>query len=96
MVFPVLHEIIAVNMNTLRLLVSRANDQALITKDRMRVDVIAEFYVRVQQKIESIANVAQTLGSRTLRPDELKELVEGKFVDALCSVAADEKGEEIE
>ena len=42
MVFPVLHEIIPVNMNTLRLEVRRANEQALITRDRMRVDVLAE------------------------------------------------------
>lgn len=95
LVLPVLHETIAVNMNTLRLLVKRDNDQALITKDRMRVDVVAEFYVRVQPTIESIANAAQTLGSRTLRPDELKELVEGKFVDALRSVAAEMSMEEL-
>ena len=34
-VLPVLHEIIPVNMNTLRLEVRRADDQALITRDRM-------------------------------------------------------------
>ena len=48
MVLPVLHEIIPVNMNTLRLEVRRAAQQALITRDRMRVDVMAEFYVRVK------------------------------------------------
>ncbi|MBK2267824.1 flotillin family protein [Francisella philomiragia] len=95
LVLPILHEVIPVNMNTLRLLVHRANEQALITKDRMRVDVVAEFYVRVQPTAESIANAAQTLGSRTLRPDELKELVEGKFVDALRSVAAKMSMEEL-
>lgn len=95
LVLPILHEIIAVNMNTLRLLVKRADDQALITKDRMRVDVVAEFYVRVQPTEESIANAAQTLGSRTVRPDELKDLVEGKFVDALRSVAAEMSMEEL-
>lgn len=68
LVFPVLHEIIPVNMNTLRLEVRRANEQALITRDRMRVDVQAEFYVRVQPTMESIANAAQTLGKRTMRP----------------------------
>ena len=35
-------------MNTLRLEVSRGRDKALITRDRMRVDVVSEFYVRVQ------------------------------------------------
>ena len=89
MVLPVMHEIIPVNMNTLRLEVKRANDQALITRDRMRVDVLAEFYVRVKPTAESIANAAQTLGMRTMEPAALKELVEGKFVDALRAVAAE-------
>ncbi|WP_240233103.1 flotillin family protein [Devosia lacusdianchii] len=95
LVFPVLHEQIPVNMNTLRLEVRRAADQALITKDRMRVDVQAEFYVRVQPVIESIANAAQTLGRRTMEPAALKELVEGKFVDALRAVAAEMAMEEL-
>ena len=89
LVFPVLHETIPVNMNTLRLEVRRSNEQALITHDRMRVDVLAEFYVRVKPTQESIANAAQTLGTRTMYPDQLKELVEGKFVDALRAVAAE-------
>ncbi len=95
LVFPVLHEIIPVNMNTLRLPVNRANEQALITRDRMRVDVVAEFYVRVQPTAEAIANAAQTLGSRTMEPQTLKDLVEGKFVDALRSVAAEMSMEEL-
>jgi uncharacterized membrane protein YqiK len=95
LVFPVLHEQIPVNMNTLRLEVRRANEQALITKDRMRVDVQAEFYVRVQPTVESIANAAQTLGRRTMEPAALKELVEGKFVDALRAVAAEMAMEEL-
>ncbi|HLV22228.1 MAG TPA: flotillin domain-containing protein [Polyangiaceae bacterium] len=95
LVFPVLHEIIQVNMNTLKLEVTRANQQALITKDRMRVDVMAEFYVRVQPTEDAIANAAQTLGRRTMNPEALKELVEGKFVDALRSVAAEMTMEEL-
>ncbi len=95
LVFPVLHEVIQVNMNTLRLAVNRANEQALITRDRMRVDVVAEFYVRVQPTADSIANAAQTLGLRTTQPERLKELVEGKFVDALRSVAAEMSMEEL-
>ena len=89
MVLPVLHEIIPVNMNTLRLAVSRKEHQALITKDRMRVDVLAEFYLRVKPENDAIANAAQTLGTRTLDPEALKDMIEGKFVDALRSVAAE-------
>lgn len=94
-VLPVLHEIISVNMNTLRLEVRRAQQQALITRDRMRVDVMAEFYVRVQPTVEAIADAAQTLGRRTMNPESLKELVEGKFVDALRAVAAEMAMEEL-
>ncbi len=87
-VLPIVHDVIPVNMNTLRLEVSRGRDKALITKDRMRVDVIAEFYVRVATHPDAVANAAQTLGQRTLNPDSLRELVEDKFVDALRSTAA--------
>jgi len=95
LVFPVLHETIPVNMNTLRLAVTRSNELALITRDRMRVDVIAEFYVRVQPTAEAIGNAAQTLGTRTMHPEQLKDLIEGKFVDALRSVAAEMTMEEL-
>ena len=93
--FPVFHELIPVNMNTIKLDVHRAKDQALITKDRLRVDVTTEFFVRVQPTEESIANAAQTLGRKTMEPSTLKELVEGKFVDALRSVAAQMAMEEL-
>src|SRR5215475_8932680 len=88
-VLPIIHDVIPVNMNTLRLEVSRGRDKALITRDRMRVDVVSEFYVRVQAKSAAIAAAAQTLGQRTMQPEALRELVEGKFVDALRTVAAE-------
>ena len=88
LVLPVLHETMPVNLNTVRLAVERKNNDALITLDRLRIDVKAEFYVRVRPDRESIAIAAQTLGLRTMQPEHLKELIEGKFVDALRSVAA--------
>ncbi len=88
LVLPVFHETMPVNLNTVRLAVERKNSDALITLDRLRIDVKAEFYVRVKPDAQSIATAAQTLGLRTMHPEALKELVEGKFVDALRSVAA--------
>ena len=88
LVLPVLHETMPVNLNTVRLAVERKNVDALITLDRLRIDVKAEFYVRVRPDRDSIAIAAQTLGLRTMHPENLKELIEGKFVDALRSVAA--------
>lgn len=94
-VLPIVHDVIPVNMNTLRLEVARGRDKGLITKDRMRVDVIAEFYVRVVANAESVATAARTLGLRTMEPDQLRELVEGKFIDALRTAAADMTMEEL-
>lgn len=88
LVLPVLHETMPVNMNTVRLAVERKNVDALITLDRLRIDVKAEFYVRVRPDAGAIGMAAQTLGLRTMNPEALKDLVEGKFVDALRSVAA--------
>ena len=94
-IFPVLHEVTWINMNTLRLEVRRNNEQALITRDRMRVDVTAEFYVRVKPTEDAIGDAAQTLGQRTMQPESLKELIEGKFVDSLRAVAAEMGMEEL-
>lgn len=85
---PVFHEIVPINMKTLKLEVSRSMRDSLITKDRMRVDVVVAFFVRVQPTIEGIATAAQTLGQRTMSPEDLRQLVEDKFVDALRSTAA--------
>jgi len=95
LVIPVLHEVIPVNMNTLRLEVICANNQALITRDRMRVDVDVEFFVRVKPVQEAIADAAQTLGRRTTEAKLLQELVEGRFIDALRAVAAEMKMDEL-
>jgi len=85
---PYFHEVSRVNMKTLRLEVQRRGEAALITKDRLRVDVGAEFYVSVQPEEEGIARAVQTLGAKTFHADQLHELIEGKLVDALRAVAA--------
>ncbi|VCY17281.1 Inner membrane protein YqiK [Escherichia coli] len=54
-VMPIFHEIIPINMNTLKLEVSRSTIDSLITKDRMRVDVVVAFFVRVKPSVEGIA-----------------------------------------
>jgi hypothetical protein len=95
-VLPVFHSTAAVNLKTLRLEVARGGPDSLITKDRMRVDIGAEFYVRVKPDASSIALAAQTLGSRTNDAAELRELIEAKFVDGLRSVAATMNLEELQ
>ena len=88
LVLPIIHNITLVGMKTLRLEVRRGGAAALITKDRMRVEVVADFFLRVRPDPDSVAAAAQSLGGRTMDSEALKELVQGRFVDALSSIAA--------
>ena len=94
-VLPYFHKVSRVNMQTMRLEVNRHGEQALITKDRLRVDVGVEFYVSVEPTEESIARASQTLGRRTFEADKIRDLIEGKLVDTLRSVAAQQTMDEL-
>jgi uncharacterized membrane protein YqiK len=87
-VIPVLHSIIPVSLETIKLDVERVGPEALITKDNLRVDVRGEFYIKVQPNEEDILNAARSLGSKGTDPDRVRELVFEKLVSALRSVAA--------
>ncbi|MEJ5975008.1 flotillin domain-containing protein [Novosphingobium sp. PS1R-30] len=88
MVIPVLHELMQVRLSTVKLEVSRLNKDALITQDKLRVDVVGLFHIKVKPDAQSIAAAAQTLGNSVNNPDAVKALLDGKLVSALRSVAA--------
>jgi len=54
----------------------------------MRAELITEFFTKVPPEQRAVATAAQTLGNRTLDPEHLKEVVAGRFADALGEVAA--------
>lgn len=85
---PYFHEVGRVSMQTIRMDVVRTGDSALITKDRMRIDVGAEFYTSVIPEEAAVVRASQTLGRRTFQADQLKSLVDGMLVDALRAAAA--------
>lgn len=88
LVIPVVHQIVRITLETIRLEVSRENNDALITKDKLRADVRAEFFVRVEPKDETIQNAARSFGDKMCVPDHVRKLVEDKLVSALRSIAA--------
>ena len=85
---PFLHKVSEVNMRTSKLEIERVGPSSVITKDRLRVDVGAEFYVRVEATEKGVATAAQALAGKTFRASELAETLEGKLVNAMLSVAA--------
>ena len=88
LVIPVLHEVTRVNMNTMRISLSHHDQNALITQDRLRVNVDADFYVRVKPEKSAVSAAARALGTRTLSPDGMRMLLEARFNDALRTAAA--------
>ncbi len=89
LVIPVLHEVTWVNMNTLRISLSHHNENALITQDRLRMNVDADFYVRVKADAASVTAAARSLGVKTASVDAMRELLEARFNDALRTAAAE-------
>src|SRR5215212_2860363 len=87
-VMPVIHQVIPVSLETMRLNVERRGPHALITKDNLRVDLSAEFYIKVQANTDDILQAARSLGGRNVKSDAVSELVQEKLVSALRTVAA--------
>jgi len=87
-VLPIIHNITQVGMRTLNITIKRGGDKSLITKDRMRAELVTEFFTKVPPDERAVATAAQTLGNRTLDPEHLREVVQGRFADALGEVAA--------
>ena len=87
-VIPFLHELVRVSLQTIKLEVVRENEDALITLDKLRADIRAEFFVRVQPDRESILQASRSLGERMSSSGAVKELVEDKLVSALRTAAA--------
>ncbi|MFT4039333.1 MAG: SPFH domain-containing protein [Thermomicrobiales bacterium] len=88
LVIPVVHEIVPVSLQTMRLDVDRSGHDALITGDNLRADVAAEFYIKVQKIKEHILAAATSLGERSVDAESVKHLVNQKLVSALRTVAA--------
>ncbi|MFD1984233.1 hypothetical protein ACFSOZ_16425 [Mesorhizobium newzealandense] len=46
LIIPIVHDITRVNMNAIPVEIRRLGEQSLITRNKMRIDIIAEFFVR--------------------------------------------------
>lgn len=95
LIVPIVHDITRVNMNAIPVEIRRLGEQSLITRNKMRIDIIAEFLVRVIPTEAGVSIAARTLGERTRNPLELKEIVQGRFIDAMSAVASTMTMEEI-
>ncbi len=88
LVNPITNTTQLISLNTLQLPVEREGQAALITKDSLRVDIQAEFYVKIEPNEQDVLKAVASLGEKTLTPQAVNTLLEGKLVGVLRSVAA--------
>ncbi len=87
-VVGVIHDVVTVSLRTIRLVVERVGGHALLTHDKLRADIKAEFFVRVEADPDAILNASRSFGARMRDPDQVRSVVEDKLVSALRTVAA--------
>jgi uncharacterized membrane protein YqiK len=87
-VIPFLHTIREINLKTMKLGVNPRGQNALITRDNLRANVLAQFYIRVQADTEHILNAARSLGENSVNAETVEALVSEKLVSALRAIAS--------
>ncbi len=87
-IFPVLHDSLIINMNVIKLTIVREKQEAYITKNKLRVDLIAEFSLRVTPEPRAISLAGQTLGDKTTDIPALQEQLEASCAEALREATA--------
>lgn len=88
-VIPLFHRKIPVSLETMKLGVAlTGRDHALITRDNLRVNVNAEFYIKVKPDHDGILQAARSLGNKSVDAQSVEDLVREKLVSALRHAAA--------
>jgi uncharacterized membrane protein YqiK len=87
-VLPVFHEVTWVSLEIVKIIVGRARDQAILTADNIRIDVITELYAHVGHTEDDVLKASRSLGEKTFDADKVRNLLEAKVVSALRSYAA--------
>ncbi len=85
---PIVQQMVPVSLETMKLDVERLGQDALITKDNLRVDMRGEFYIKVLPDQDDVINAARSLGDKSVNSESVSDLVFEKLVSALRSVAA--------
>ncbi|MBT4045241.1 MAG: hypothetical protein HOK21_17930 [Rhodospirillaceae bacterium] len=88
LVLPVFHEVSWVSLETLKLIISRSRDQAILTSDNIRIDAVVELYTHVGHTDDAVLVASRSLGEKTFDSDKVRNLLEAKVVGALRSYAA--------
>ncbi len=87
-VIPSFHTYEILDLSSKSIRVELLDDNNLITKDNVRIDIKASFMMHVNNELKQIKRVSETIGVTNASNEEhLKELFSAKFSEALKTVA---------
>ncbi len=87
MVIPILHRAEVMDLSLKRIEIKRRGEAGLICMDNVRADIEVAFYVRVNNKMEDIMQVAESVGcKRASEQAAMVELFDAMFSEALKTV----------
>jgi len=86
-VVPVIHKLEIMDITLKTIVIARTGREGLVCKDNMRADIKVTFFLRVNQTMEDVKQVAQSIGSqRASNHEQLELLFDAKFSEALKTV----------
>ena len=86
-VLPVIHQAEIMDISVKRVEIDRQEKNGLICMDNMRADIKVAFFVRVNQTVQDVLKVAQSIGcGRASSKDAIVELFDAKFSESLKTV----------
>jgi uncharacterized membrane protein YqiK len=86
-VLPVIHQAETMDISVKRVEIDRQGKNGLICMDNMRADIKVAFFVRVNQTVQDVLKVAQSIGcGRASSQDAIVELFDAKFSESLKTV----------
>ncbi|MEL6561398.1 MAG: flotillin family protein [Bacteroidota bacterium] len=86
-VIPVFEKMEIMDITLKTIVISRTAGDGLVCKDNMRADIKVTFFIRVNQTIDDVKQVAQSIGcQRASHQEQLVLLFDAKFSEALKTV----------
>ncbi len=86
-VLPVIHQAEIMDISVKRVEIDRQGKNGLICMDNMRADIKVAFFVRVNQTVQDVLKVAQSIGcGRASSQEAIVELFDAKFSESLKTV----------
>jgi uncharacterized membrane protein YqiK len=87
-VLPTLHRVVPVSLRQVRLAVERNGEDAVTAGDGKRLDIAAEFHIKVQPDANDILTAARSPGETCVSEETIRELMMEKLISTLETVAA--------